>query len=89
MELEVVELISPEPIRQPLKKRYKTLAKTYVVHSRTSGCGIRMSDGSDVGSLPPSSGTVSSGGLHERSKRVGSTSLYIGTARPYSERYDG
>jgi transposase len=54
VELEVVDSISLEAVRQVLKKHHKTLAKANVVHSRPSERGVRMPDGSGVGGLPPS-----------------------------------
>ena len=54
VELEVVDSISPEAVRQVLKKHYQTLAKADVVHPRPSERGVRVPDGSGVGGLSPS-----------------------------------
>ncbi len=54
VELEVVDSISPETVRQVLKKHHQTLAKADVVHSRPSERGVRVSDGSGAGGLPSS-----------------------------------
>ena len=54
VELEIVDSISPEAVRQVLKKHHQTLAKADVVHSRSSERGVRVPDGSGVGGLPPS-----------------------------------
>ena len=54
VELDVVESISPETVRQILKKHHQTLAEAYVVYSRTTKRGIRVPDGSGVGGLLPS-----------------------------------
>ena len=54
VELEVVESISKETVRQVLKKHHQTLAEAYVVHSCAGECRIRVPDGSGVGGVPPS-----------------------------------
>jgi len=44
----VVESISPETVRQVLKKRHQTLAEADVVHPRACECGLRVPDGTFV-----------------------------------------
>ena len=53
VELEVVESISPEAVRQVLKKHHQTLAKAHVVHSRASERSVRVPDGSGSGGVSP------------------------------------
>ena len=53
VELEVVESISPETVRQVLKKHPQTLAEADVVHPRAGERRVRMPNGSGVGGLPP------------------------------------
>lgn len=52
VELEVVESISKEAVRQVLKKHPQTLAKANVVHSRPAERGVRLSDGGGAGGVP-------------------------------------
>jgi len=52
VELKVVESISPETVRQVLKKRHQTLAEADVVHSRACKCGLRVPDGNGIGRVP-------------------------------------
>jgi transposase len=52
VELEVVESISTEAVRQVLKKHHQTLAEAHVVHSRASKRGVRVPDGSGAGGVP-------------------------------------
>jgi len=52
VELKVVELISPETVRQVLKKRHQTLAEADVVHPRACECGLRVPDGNGIGRVP-------------------------------------
>jgi transposase len=52
VELEVVESISTEAVRQILKKHHQTVAKAHVVHSRASERGVRVPDGSGAGGVP-------------------------------------
>lgn len=54
VELEVVESISTEAVRQVLKKHHQTLAEGDVVHSRAGKCRVRVPDGGRVGGIPPS-----------------------------------
>jgi hypothetical protein len=54
VELAVVESISAEAVRLVLKKHHQTLAEAHVVHSRATKRGVRLPDGSGVGSLLPS-----------------------------------
>jgi hypothetical protein len=54
VELEVVKSISPETVRQILKKHHQTLAEAHVVYSRTTKRGVRVPNGSGVGGLLPS-----------------------------------
>ena len=64
VELEVVESISPETVRQILKKHHQTVAKADVVHPRASERGVCMPDGNGVGGLPPCTGSRPSGGVY-------------------------
>lgn len=64
VELEIVESISPETVRQVLKKRDQTLAEADVVHPRPGERGIRVPNGSSVGGVLPSTGSGPSGGVH-------------------------
>ena len=52
VELDVVESISTEAVRQVLKKHHQTLAEAHVVHSRASERGVRLPDGSGAGGVP-------------------------------------
>lgn len=53
VELEVVESISPETVRQVLKKHSQTVAEANVVHPRAGERRVRVPNGSGVGGLPP------------------------------------
>jgi len=64
VELEVVESISKEAVRQVLKKHHQTLAEAYVVYSRRTKRGVRLSDGGGAGGLLPSARSVSAGGVY-------------------------
>ena len=45
VELEVVESISTEAVRQVLKKHHQTLASGNVVYPAEAGCRLRVCDG--------------------------------------------
>ena len=53
VELEVVESISKEAVRQVLKKHHQTLAEANVVHPRRTERSVRLSDGGGAGGLLP------------------------------------
>lgn len=85
VELQVVESISTEAVRQVLKKHHQTLAEAHGVHSGASECGVRLPNGSGVGGLSPSPESGSSGGVHgrdERAMRQGSPSSDPTTTGP-------
>lgn len=51
VELNVVESISKETVRQVLKKHHQTLAETHVVHTGAAERSICMSDGGGAGGV--------------------------------------
>ncbi len=51
VELEIVESVACETVRQVLKKHNKTLAETNVVYCAKRGWGVRLSDGGSAGCL--------------------------------------
>lgn len=53
VELEVVESISKEAVRQVLKKHPQTLAEAYVVYSRRTKRSVRLPDGGGAGGILP------------------------------------
>jgi transposase len=85
VELEAVESISTETVRQVLKKHSQTLAEAHVVHSRRSERGVCVPDGSGVGGVSSSPWSVSSGGVHGRdhcAMRQGGVRPHTGTTAP-------
>lgn len=64
VELEVVESIASETVRQVLKKRHQTLAEAHVVHSSARERGLRMSNGRRAKRVPTTVGLGASRGLY-------------------------
>ena len=52
VELQIVDTLSPETVRQVLKKRSEAMAEAAMVHCASAECGICVPDGAGAGSVP-------------------------------------